>query len=326
MLRIGMWGGLAATLLGMSLAPSAEAATVSSHQNGLIAFSTSCSSRYGCGAIDVTDANGTTAHQVWGPDQWGADNPTFSPDGFHIAFNDGIGINVVDLTGADEQTLVPGVQSAPSWTPDGQHLVFANGTAVDEVDMAGNVRTLFNPPQQPGTSVGVPDVSVSPDGKRIALPLNTVSTTPPHLEIFVANIDGTNLHQITQTAGSGAWGARWAPDGQRLVYWTIDPPHNILTVGANGGTPTLLKAGTDLSHQYASPSFSPDGSQIVYWGPDGISRMNGDGSNVQPVPAADQLNGTMPSWGAAPTCPTLAKYLGAYAGFDLGACVGASVG
>ena len=66
--------------------------------------------------------------------------------------------------------------------------------------------------------------AVSPDHKLVAYGLNSF-----HSPLFLANMDGTGIRQIT-TQGSGAPGPRWSPDGSKLVYQQLpsDPASNAL--------------------------------------------------------------------------------------------------
>ncbi len=71
---------------------------------------------------------------------------------------------------------------------------------------------------------------ISPDGQRIAWSVYSYTDTNPSSELWMANIDGTNVKNITRTesANNPKWlelrPYRWLPDG-RLLY--IDSPTGI---------------------------------------------------------------------------------------------------
>ena len=54
----------------------------------------------------------------------------------------------------------------------------------------------------------------SPDGTRIAF----ASTRSGTQEIWIGNVDGTGLRQVTQMGGALCMDPRWSPDGRRLLF------------------------------------------------------------------------------------------------------------
>jgi len=126
--------------------------------------------------------------------------------------------------------------------------------------------------------------TVSSDGTRVAFTSNRLdpddgSTDP---DIYVMNIDGTNVVQVTsdKAGAGGAMGAAqyeptWSPDGNQLAYryndglnadiWIVN-----LTTGA---TRRLTGAGSGPAGYDAEPAWSPDGTKILY--------SNGKGPTVQ---------------------------------------------
>ena len=98
--------------------------------------------------------------------------------------------------------------------------------------------------------------------------------------VFVANVDGTGVRQITPD-GIDGFGARWSPDGSMLVYQQRDGATlkigNLFVVDVATGEATQI---TDLDPEhygwwFLSPSFSPDGQTIIFHMPrgpnDGVS-------------------------------------------------------
>lgn len=92
--------------------------------------------------------------------------------------------------------------------------------------------------------------------------------------VFVANVDGTGVRQITPD-GIDGFGARWSPDGSMLVYQQRDGATeeigNLFVVDVATGEATQI---TDLDPEhygwwFLSPSFSPDGQTIIFHMPRG---------------------------------------------------------
>jgi TolB protein len=209
--------------------------------------------------------------------------------------------------------------------PTGTQIVFSDGLSVKETDLAGNAHTLFSVPPAPGVIYPIGTVSVSPDGQRVALAIETTTTPYAITQIFVANIDGSNLRQLTQAPAEGS-SPHWSPDGKLVIYDGSVGSGSILVVSPNGGASTVIKAATPDPNfdAFSDPSYSPDGTQIVFDSVvNHIERMNADGSGAQPIPTHAGYN---PNWGPLPTCSVLAANVAAFALFHVNACVGASAG
>lgn len=120
------------------------------------------------------------------------------------------------------------------------------------------------------------DFAFSPDGGRVAftVQLGRNPLRSPR-EVFVMNVDGTGLRQLTND-GAYASHPAWSPDGTTIAYtWRSERfnPTDIYTVNVDGGASTPLFA--DESTNEMDPSWSPDGTQITFavvdiHGPDSI--------------------------------------------------------
>ena len=95
--------------------------------------------------------------------------------------------------------------------------------------------------------------SWSPDGTKIAF----TSQDPSGINnIFVIDIDGSNMNQVTFEDFLGIK-AVWSPDGTKITYRIRD---GIIIVNSDGSDRTRITSGTS-SYKL---DFSPDGSKIVY--------------------------------------------------------------
>ena len=72
-------------------------------------------------------------------------------------------------------------------------------------------------PVDPGLSRSTLDETTpaySPDGKQVAF----TSTRSGSEELWISNVDGTNLRQMTSMGGSQCSNAQWAPNGQSILF------------------------------------------------------------------------------------------------------------
>jgi Tol biopolymer transport system component len=230
-----------------------------------------------------------------------------------------VAVAVAALAGLDAIPASEPRPADPGPTP-GPKIDWANGptTSVDE-DAIVDIRT--------GEAIPLPTSIASADSRgyaaapagdellfnsKVSRSANNPSTTcgrKAPCQIFVANVDGTNVRQLTNVPG-GAWGAGWSADGTTIVAIVdtgapIDQGSERLLVDlvlidvATGETTPLT---TGRAGDFARPQFSLDGQRIQF------SRFNrlrlegpDDGTDLYSVP----LDGGEPRlelenrWGAA---------------------------
>jgi len=111
----------------------------------------------------------------------------------------------------------------------------------------------------------VNEAVASPDGKSVAFTVayEDVAQNKANAEVYIMDIDGSNLRRLTRTPGSEA-NVRWIEGGRRLAFISKDPvsgKNQIFTVYPDGrGARAVSSApqGVDCFE------FAPDGSRVVY--------------------------------------------------------------
>ena len=93
----------------------------------------------------------------------------------------------------------------------------------------------------------------SPNGKRVVFESNRSGSS----EVWLCDVDGSNLLRLTNFGGPLTGTPRWSPDGSRIVLDSrASGKAELYVVSASGGTPQLLAT-------------VPDGGSVPFWSHDG---------------------------------------------------------
>ena len=159
---------------------------------------------------------------------------------------------------------------------------------------------------------------ISPDGTRFVFLRYRPGASPgprpfqtQQVAIFVANIDGTGIRQITPYGLANAHeftSAQWSPDGVKIISETHGGRLFVVRLDGTGLTAIPLQTGTGQYFAF-EPHWSPDGTRILFCmfinGGEGIYTANPDGSDVKQVTFTTDFaaffNG--PDWGTHPVTP-----------------------
>lgn len=232
-----------------------------------------------------TFAQGTIFHQ----------EVTWSPDGKHLSCSIyrksdpsdkqlKYEIYVIKADGSNKQKIVDDATWS-SWSKDGKRILFSRSSADKKTSDIFTVKTDGSDLiQLTKDAKRNSHPAYSPDGKKIAF---TSTRESDKNQIYVMNVDGTNVKRMTTDSAIGYFNPMWSPDSKKIVYYTEkgDQKDQIWTINADGSNQTLLT--NNIGHN-TFPSFSPDGKLIIFNSnrdeKQAIYMMNSlDGSNLKPL-------------------------------------------
>jgi dipeptidyl aminopeptidase/acylaminoacyl peptidase len=207
---------------------------------------------------------------------------------------DSYDIFVADFNGkiTKQLTNTPGYDAEGTISPKGDKIVFTsmrNGDIdIYTMDIDGkNVKQVTNTVGYDGGAC------FSPDGKKLVWRASRPKTEeevkeykdllaqglvmPTKMEVFTANVDGTDVHQVT-SLGKANWAPAFMPDGKRIIFASNHQtergfPFNLYIINADGTG--LERISHDNSFD-AFPMFSPDGKKLIF----SSNRNNGGGHDT----------------------------------------------
>lgn len=211
-------------------------------------------------------------------------------------------IFMADLDGKiiKQITNTPGYDAEGTLSPDGKTMIFTSMRDGDldlyTMDLkSGNVKRVTNELGYDGGAW------FSPDGKKIVWRASRPKTTeeieeykdllkdnlvaPTRMEVWTANIDGSEAKQITQL-GQANWAPNFLPDG-RIIFCSNHEykrgfPFNMYTINSDGSS--IEKISRDKGFD-AFPMFSPNKKKLVF-----SSNRNNGGTRDTNIFIADWKN------------------------------------
>lgn len=254
--------------------------------------------------IYVMNADGSVPVQL--TTREGGNGPVWSPDGVHIAYQAWIdnrtGLYVVPVDRSTGQRNVSGTLKNPwhaRWSPDGTQLAFESENVIyvtDITDITGDTVVM------PRRLAEGASPEWSPDGTRIAY----FAWDSGDADLFVANVDGSGITNLTDTEPLNEFTPVWSPDGRWIAY-SVDARDAIMRlnlIDADGANPRQVADFESRSPIFAA--WSADSRQIAFTGQPNrpatgdetswtLSIVNTDGSNEHELFSPVSAN-THPVW------------------------------
>ncbi len=173
------------------------------------------------------------------------------------------------------------------FTSDGRLLFVGNDSVMlCNPDGTGSITLIKYP--------GVKRAIISTDMKKIVFDNG--------FDIFVANSDGSDVTSIANDPGILEGGSWFSPDGERLVYFTIDDKnqvYGIWTMDPDGRDKVNITSSKG-AQIFRHPRWSPDGTRISFFtvskGVMSISVMNPDGSERVDLTSSSESPSRQASW------------------------------
>jgi hypothetical protein len=180
----------------------------------------------------------------------------------------------------------------PALSPDGEQVAFAYGPELYIVRRDGSDARLVVSPACPN------HIAWSPDGTKLAFS----GYCTGDYEVYVVDVDGSNLRNISNHDPGRDERPTWSPDGSRIAFTSdrdgtggplglVVENFAIFTVGVDG---TDLTRISDFNCYY--PEWSPDGSTIAFSANGRLSLMNPDGTGVRYANAGMPVYFNYPHW------------------------------
>ncbi|MDA2925544.1 LpqB family beta-propeller domain-containing protein, partial [Acidobacteria bacterium AH-259-L09] len=205
--------------------------------------------------------------------------PRWSHDGRHIAYEANHTLRVMSEDGSNDRELVTvgaTLVHTYAWGPDNDHIYFGDrrqGTGAGIYSISASTKEIKAVLLDPEI---LAHVDVSPDGKHLVFLKGLQRQQNFH--IYVADIDGKNLRQLTfETTAKVAYPA-WSPDGKQIAFYKYgagDGRRSLWLLDVDDGRLTQVFEGPNSEHTFFHPSWSPDGKRIAWSSRDGTGTPDG---------------------------------------------------
>lgn len=197
--------------------------------------------------------------------------PEWSPDGSRIAFNDGNGLQYIDLTTGQYTIITPYCNLDCCWSPDGNWIIYAGNYDTYIYSVAEDTSYKF--------LSGVYNLCWSPDGTQLA-----AYELPGESGITINIIDVESRSGVMGFTVPGV-GSKldWSPDGKWIsLGFTDDTELSVLEYE----TGDIVKLNLNGYQSLWYPTWSSDGTMIAF---EGQINGNDDGLDIWAVKVPDAM-------------------------------------
>ena len=149
-------------------------------------------------------------------------------------------------------------------TPDGSQIVFFADTGPEGgtnhaghnfvVNSDGSGLRQLTPPGSKVGYIGVPTISLSPDGRQAAFGVDNA--------VWVVDLDGGEARPITDRTGF-VWAVSWSPTGEWIAYTRQHGTTSVISLVRPDGTDDKEISATDGTDEAQAGAWSPDGDYLV---------------------------------------------------------------
>jgi Tol biopolymer transport system component len=254
------------------------------------------------GQLWLMNADGSHQHLLLAEADFNDESPSFTPDGASVIFNrchldhdQGCALYQIGLDGTGLRAITDfelGIQDlSPHYSPDNGSLAFASR------DRGGIIAAIYlttadgsGPSQITPAPLSALWSDWSPNGKTIAF--STHCCNPQNEEIWVANVEGEGLRQLTNNgndyfAGLHDFFPSWSPQGDAIVFERDAPDFSsfgIFIMKADGSGPTMLMSlGRPARRKGSARKIQQQGNRLA------TRRLK-----------EIEEGGALPKWGVAP--------------------------
>ena len=149
-------------------------------------------------------------------------------------------------------------------TPDGSQIVFFADTGPEGgtnhaghnfvVNSDGSGLRQLTPPGSKVGYIGVPTISLSPDGRQAAFGVDNA--------VWVVDLDGGEARPITDRTGF-VWAVSWSPTGEWIAYTRQHGTTSVISLVRPDATDDREISATDSTDEASAGAWSPDGDYLV---------------------------------------------------------------
>jgi Tol biopolymer transport system component len=149
-------------------------------------------------------------------------------------------------------------------TPDGSQIVFFADTGPEGgtnhaghnsvVNSDGSGLRQLTPPGSKVGYIGVPTISLSPDGRQAAFGVDNA--------VWVVDLDGGEARPITDRSGF-VWAVSWSPTGDWIAYTRQHGTKSVISLVRPDGTDDKEISAGDGTDEAQAGAWSPDGNYLV---------------------------------------------------------------